>query len=756
MAGQGYDIFARIDVSNSAPYVPALSSPVNNSFIVDTTPTLNFLIPKDDENDKLHFKVEISTTNDFTTQIAGSPFESQSSTTGFSPTPPVNPGTGSMDYTVQTALADGAYYWRVSAKDDFNYGQASSAFNFNIDTSAPTTSSLNPAINATDVPVNTTISFHLQDNGSGVEKMSISLKVNDVNVTPTITGTTADYAVTFSPTSNFNYNQTISVAIDAMDILGNKMTTVSYSFTTGTQSNTAPAAPVLTTPSDDVFINNSKPEFTWSVPADQDLDLLHFKVEIDDDHNWDQITQTIESKTNITGFSPAPPVAQGTGSMKYTVQTALTEGDWWWRVAAWDSKVDGNYAADRKLTIDLTPPFTENHQPAKAVNDVAVNTDITLEIKDVLSGVENSTIQLTINGTNVTPTLVSITSGVRISYNPPQDFGNSQTITITVKASDKAGNAMTLESYLFTTIAPVNAAPLAPVLIAPASDSLLNNATPQLSWSVPQDANLDALHFKIDLDNDNNWDNISQVIESKTSTLGFSPTPPVTQGTGSVAYNIQTALDEGIWLWRVAACDGKIYGNNSAEGKFTIDLTAPFTSNHQPSKGSQGVAINTDISLEIKDLVSGVDNSKIELTVNGVKVTTSLTAIASGVRVSYNPSQDFGYEQTVSVSVKASDKAGNAMITENYSFSTASQSNTAPAAPTLTSPSRDIYLKNQKPVLTWSIPQDINADALHFKIELDNDHDWNVISQIIESKNSTQGFSPAPPVAQNSGSINST
>ncbi|MBN2092640.1 Ig-like domain-containing protein [candidate division KSB1 bacterium] len=756
VAGQGYDIFARIDLSNSAPYSPSLTLPANNSFIFDNTPTLNFLIPKDDENDKLHFKVEISNSDNFSNQISGSPFESKLNSTGFSPTPPVNPGTGNMSYTVQSPLIDGTYYWRVSATDDYSYGQASATFSYILDSTPPNVSSQNPAANATDVPVNTSISFHLLDSGSGVEKTTISLKINNVTVAPTISGTTADYTVMYTPAQNFNSGQTIPVIIDAMDIAGNKMNSLSYSFTTATQSNSAPAAPTLSAPLDNVFLNSNKPELTWSVPMDQNLDMLHFKVELDNDHNWNQISQTIESNSNLTGFSPTPPVAQGTGSMKYIVQTALTEGEWWWRVAAWDSKVYGNYSAERKLTIDLTPPFAQNHQPAKDAKEVAVNTDIILELMDVLSGVDRDKIQLSVNGTAVTPTLVDITSGVRVSYNPSQDFGNNQTISITINAYDNAGNAMTSESYSFTTAAETNIAPQAPTLTSPATEGFLNNAKPQLSWSVPQDENLDALHFKVELDNDDNWDNISQVIESKTSTTGFVPAPPVAQGTGSVAYSVQSALTEGIWWWRVAAYDGKIYGNYSSKGKFTIDVTAPFTSNHLPSKASQGVAINTDISLEINDLTSGIDDATVELTVNGTKVTPTISTVTSGIKLSYNPPQDFGYEQTVSISVKASDRAGNAMTVENYTFTTGSQSNTAPAAPSLTSPAKDIYMNNQKPALTWSIPQDVNADALHFKIELDNDHNWSVISQTIESKTSTQGFSPTPPVAQNSGSVTYT
>ncbi|MBN2089144.1 Ig-like domain-containing protein [candidate division KSB1 bacterium] len=857
--GQGFDIFARIDninISNTPPMAPLLFSPANTSFTRNTTPTLSFSIPMDTDDNLLHFKVEVSTSSSFSDQIGGSPFESRENTTGFTPTLPVQDGSGTATYTFQTALTDGSYYWRVSAWDGFVYGTASEIFNLNVDTTPPKSTAHSPAKNATNIALNTTISFRLQDAGSGlnqssitmqvdgvtvsptisgdasnflisytpaspfkynqdvtisinasdnagnsmvteiyylrmisdtnppytsqhspargaldipinsavvfhllddvsgVEKNSITLKIDNQLVTPEISGTPSEYTITYRPAQNFDYQQTVQVEINAKDLAENSMSPEIYSFTTAAIENSAPGVPLLSSPVDKNFINNSRPDLLFSIPADADGDMLHFKIELDNDHNWAQTTFIIESKTSTVGFLPTPPVAQGAGSIKYSLQAALTEGSWWWRVAAWDGKAYSDYSDERSFTLDLTPPFITNHSPSPGVTGVAINTDIVLEIKDVLSGVDSASIEMTVDATKVAFVLQAISAGYQVKFNPPQDFGYEQTISVSIKANDLAGNQLTAQTYSFTTATLSNTAPATPELTSPLPDIYINSAKPTFTWSVPADVNGDALHFKVELDNDRDWNTITQIVESKVSATGFTPTPPVQQGTGSVSYVTTTALTEGSWWWRVSAWDGKVYGNYSTERSFMIDLTIPFVSNQSPSPDGTGVAISTDIILQIKDVLSGVDSLSIEMTINGVKIDPVLTPVTGGYQVLYNPSQDFGYEQKITVTIKGQDRAGNAMNLQTYSFTTASRSNTAPAEPVLAAPAIEAFINNSQPTLVWSVPVDENEDPLHFKIELDNDHDWNTVMQIMESKTNTTGFSPTPPVTPGMGSMN--
>ncbi len=105
------------------------------------------------------------------------------------------------------------------------------------DTTAPAFSGMSPAVGATSVPANTNISFHIKDSGSGVDRSSIAVTINGTSVTPTITGTAADYTVFYNPPANFAYGSRVQVAASAKDIKGNSTGTQSYSFTAGTSGS---------------------------------------------------------------------------------------------------------------------------------------------------------------------------------------------------------------------------------------------------------------------------------------------------------------------------------------------------------------------------------------------------------------------------------------------------------------------------------------------------------------------------------------
>ena len=112
------------------------------------------------------------------------------------------------------------------------------------DSSPPVTSGHSPAKNATGVPANTNISLHVLDSGDGVNRSSIVMTVNGQTVTPTITGSPADYTVSYDPPVDFSPGQTVTVTLDASDLHNppNVMPKESYSFTVAADT-TPPAAP---------------------------------------------------------------------------------------------------------------------------------------------------------------------------------------------------------------------------------------------------------------------------------------------------------------------------------------------------------------------------------------------------------------------------------------------------------------------------------------------------------------------------------
>ncbi len=600
--------FYRMEGStNQPPAFPVLSSPAQNAFINDATPAFSFNVPSDADGDQLHFKVEIDDDGNFGPGTQS--YESNTDTTSFSPTPPVAQGTGQVTYTLQSALADGDWWWRVSAWDGQVYGSFSSTSRFVIDVVQPFTSGHNPARGATGVAVNTNIIAHILDIGSGVKRSAIVMKVNGNIVLPAITGGASDYILTYDPPTNFDTQQIVNVSIDAADSAGNTMATDTYAFTTAALGNSAPAAPTLVSPATNTFIIDSTPSLAFNVPSDLNGDQLHFKVEIDDDGNFGPGTQSHESRTNAAGFNPTPPVAQGAGQMTYTVQSALADGDYWWRVSAWDGQVYGNASAARRFIVDVARPFTSNHNPASGATGVALNANIVAHIQDATSGVNRSRIVMKVNGNSVALSLTGTAADYALTYDPPVDFAPQQTISVSIDAADSAGNTMATDSYSFTTSGQGNSAPAAPTLVSPAADTFTNDNIPAFAFNVPSDPNGDQLHFKVEIDDDGNFGAGTQTFESRNSTTGFSPAPPVTPGSGQASYTVQSGLADGDWWWRVSAWDGQVYGDTSTPLRFYVDTTPPQINHTAVSTAPTGTSVA--IAASLSDNLGVIQSAKL-------------------------------------------------------------------------------------------------------------------------------------------------
>ncbi len=120
---------------------------------------------------------------------------------------------------------------------------------YSTDTSAPTVSGLFPAAGSIQISLDTLIILHVTDNGVGVDANSVTIKVNG-NIVYTgdttdynslsgcchRTGTNADYTFIYQPNATFDYDQTVSVVVNAKDFAGNAMSQYSYSFVTETRS----------------------------------------------------------------------------------------------------------------------------------------------------------------------------------------------------------------------------------------------------------------------------------------------------------------------------------------------------------------------------------------------------------------------------------------------------------------------------------------------------------------------------------------
>ena len=113
------------------------------------------------------------------------------------------------------------------------------------DRTAPAVAQCSPAAGNIQAALNTLVCLDITDSGSGVDANSVVIRVNDAvvyqgnvsictsaNGRCSRSGTEADYRFFYQSDQAFDFDQLMTVSVDAADRAGNVMSRVSYSFTT--------------------------------------------------------------------------------------------------------------------------------------------------------------------------------------------------------------------------------------------------------------------------------------------------------------------------------------------------------------------------------------------------------------------------------------------------------------------------------------------------------------------------------------------
>lgn len=172
-----------------------------------------------------------------------------------------------------------------------------------------------------------------------------------------------------------------------------------------------------------------------------------------------------------------------------------------------------------------------------------------------------------------------------------------------------------------------------------------------------------------------------------------SPPTSDTDGTYTSQKPFQfTPATEGtqtLYLW-LSDGAGNVNHQNMNATKFYFDSSPPYILSRYPDNGEIDVLVDTDIFVYLQDEHAGIDEASIVLRVNGSIVSPTITGAPNGYSITYSSVQNFGYGETVNVSVEANDLSSpaNIMPLTSWTFTTVA----AQTAPTLNS----FYINNDE------------------------------------------------------------
>ncbi len=382
-------------------------------------------------------------------------------------------------------------------------------------------------------------------------------------------------------------------------------------------------------------------------------------------------------------------------------------------ISFWPSQVldvvhipDGYYPDDN--------PAISNWDPADGSTNVPVTTDISFEVTDVGSGIDASSITLTVDGVDVTSliALEPITNGYRVSYEPHAPLPGETWVSAIAGASDNASPANSVSDVIaFQTghsIMPVLWE--VPLMAFTADDAGLDTTFKELSFgadlsaTVAFDLGLDIVfpiappsafyaYFPLDdpsypfysmLTRDihdasliiDSWNirfgNVDMIIgvlwnsedlpEDKNCYIAatFPPSYPTDEDWEDMRTISDISFGPGRQVWlKVVSPSG--------------DTAAPRIAYTIPGDGETGVAVSTTISAAITDAESGVDTSSISLTVDGEDVTDDIIVTISSdtTYIEYTPPDDFTPMTNIDCELIVSDLADPVNTTDyEWDFTT--------------------------------------------------------------------------------------
>jgi hypothetical protein len=597
-------------VDTVAPAAPVVTAPANGGSSNDTTPT---------------YSGTAEANSTVTVRVDGVVVGSTTAD-----------GTGAWTFTPVAALAAGSHTVNATATDAAGNLSASSSTNtFTVDTLAPAA----PVVTA---PTNGSSTNDTTPTYSGTAEPNSTVAVTVDGVVVGSTPASGAGAWTFTPVAALAAGSH-TVNATATDAAGN--VSASSSTNTFTVDTLAPAAPVVTAPTNGSSTNDTTPTYSGTAEANSTVAVT------------------------VDGVVVGSTTADGTGAWAFTVVTPLAEGAHTVNTTATDAA--GNVSSTSNTNTFIVDTAT----PAAPVVTAPANGGSTNDPTPTYSGTAepNSTVTVQVDGVVVGTATADGSGAWTFTVVTPLADGAH---TVNTTATDAAGNVSSTSNTNTFTVD--TATPTAPVVTAPTNGSSTNDPTPTYSGTAEPNSTVTVT--------------VDGVVVGTTTA----------DGTGAWTFTVVTPLADGAHTVNTTATDaaGNI-SSTSNTNTFTVDTatpTAPVVT--APTNGSStndttptysGTAEpNSTVTVQVDGVVVGTATAD----GTGAWTFTVLTPLADG---------------THTVNTTATDAAGN--VSANSNTNTFTVDTVAPTQPSITAPT-DNATTTPTPAIAGTAPPNTTVSVL--------------------------------------------
>jgi RHS repeat-associated protein len=464
----------------------------------------------------------------------------------------------------------------VATIQDLGGNQASASTSFNIDTTPPTISFSHPAPNSYFGSSTVVVAVQYADD-QAIDPTQLKVTVDGLALAMTASSASA------TGTASGLANGAHLLVATIKDLAGNAAS-AQITFYVDTTIPTIH----ISQPAANALLNTRTPPVLIDYTDVGGVDLTTLRVFVNG-----------VDATSLFNITSASATAQLTSAF------ALPDGSN--SITAQIANLSGTVGkATSTFLVDTTPPTIAIQAPAARTNSNAPT--VTIIYSDATSGIDPNTLVVTLDGADIS-TLVapgaSSATGV-LQLNPPLVDG-THVLTATVK--DRAGNQSAPATLSFV----VDTTPPVVSFASPTDNSFINNPTPTitLQYTDGTGTGVDTTSIKILLQQGTN--------PATDITTYFQIGPQ--KATGAIPST--ASLSDGTYVLSAAVND--LVGNTgNARAAFVVDTVPPTGTIQVPAANAILNTASVAVTLLYQDDRSGVDTSKLILTVDGVSQTGAL------------------------------------------------------------------------------------------------------------------------------------